>query len=459
MVDVLIVTAPYTITDQPLAAPAILKSLLEGKYTNKFLDLNAELNLNSNADKIKEFLLQGNIADGWAKEFTQYIDDCAERINSFNPTWVAISIFTMFGQRFTDFIVRTLKHKYPKIKIILGGQGLAVNGINSNSNLGEDLLNQNLIDAYVKSEAENQLLEILDHNKPSSKEWQQVEDLNSLQYPCYDDYDFKNYKMPIIPITSSRGCVRKCTFCDIHQHWKKFVFRSGENIVDEIKHQTTKTKIKNFVFTDSLVNGSMKSYRDFVKQLASENVENNLGITWTSQFIIRPKNQMTEDDWKYTKLSGGNRLAVGVESLIERIRDEMGKKFSNDDIYYALEQARKYQIILSFLMIVGYVSETEDDHKTQMDIFADLSKYKDVIRISLGTTLGILPGTPLHANPEKYGIILGESENDWVNPSIGSTYEIRKQRRVELEKYINSLGFLPSNNLESLQHSMMDNWK
>ena len=76
--------------------------------------------------------------------------------------------------------------------------------------------------------------------------------------PCYDDIDLTAYKNEAflefenkqltVPITGSRGCVRKCSFCNVESLWPKYVFRSGADIVDEMEHYIDTVGIKNFKF-------------------------------------------------------------------------------------------------------------------------------------------------------------------------------------------------------------------
>ena len=56
--------------------------------------------------------------------------------------------------------------------------------------------------------------------------------------------------------------VRKCDFCDVQSIWPKYRYRSGENIALEMKVQNNKYGTKKFLFTDSLLNGSVKQLED-----------------------------------------------------------------------------------------------------------------------------------------------------------------------------------------------------
>lgn len=455
----LMITAPATITDRPLAAPSVIKSLISKKFNYKFLDLNAEFNqlLNdSEISKVNSFFLYGDMPEGSADAISKYIQECVNRTISVNPTWVGLSLFSYQCQRFVDLFSKQLKTLAPHISIVVGGPGLYENGIEGTKNLGKTLYNDGIIDLYIVGEAETQLLDKLE-SKSVTDTWDQEVDINVEEFPDFSDYNFDLFESKSIPITGSRGCVRKCTFCDIHTHWKKFVFRSGENIFNEMEHQHKKHGITHFNFTDSLVNGSMLAYRDMITFLSNYNTITKNPFTWQSQFIARPKNQMTEQDWKLTKLSGAQDLFIGVENLNEHIRDHMKKKFSNEDLFFTLEQAQKNKIQITFLMICGYITETDEDHLNQIKIFESLTKYQDILKVSLGTTLGILPGTPLYEKHKKYGIILGDDETSWYNPSIDNTFEKRLFWRNDLEKKLLKLGFDLNKNNE--QHLLLESWQ
>ena len=133
------------------------------------------------------------------------------------------------------------------------------------------------------SEGERSLINYLKIQKAkglNNSEWEQITDLDAEPYPNYDDYKLQEYKSQKLLITGSRGCVRHCTFCDIHTHWKKFVWRSGMEIAKEMLHQSKKYGISKFLFTDSLINGSMKAYRDFINVISQRNIR-------TQNFLAR----------------------------------------------------------------------------------------------------------------------------------------------------------------------------
>jgi len=442
MVDVLLVSSPATFSDIAPAAPAILIAMLEkAGYSAKFYDFN--LIVNDDRDFI-DLALNGRMPKN-KKKFNNKIINYINDIKKYNPKFIGISIFTYQCQNIAKLLCVYLRIHAPEIKIILGGQGLAQGGLEG-THLGEKWKKLNLCDYWVISEGEWPIIDIVSGNYKETINWTQITNLDEFPIPNYSSYDFSRYKKTI-PITGSRGCVRRCTFCDIHVHWKKFVFRSGMSIAKEMIEQSSKYGIYNFTFTDSLINGSMKAYKEMCEVLAKHNSSAKQRISWQGQFIFRPKNQMPEDVWKLSADAGLAETHVGVESLSESVRDHMKKKFSNEDIFYSLNCMKKYNITTVLLMIVGYITDNENTLQENKNMYQKLSKYSPntIRKVAIGTTLSILPGTPLEKIAKDHGVKLGKYENDWSGPS---TLETRLQWRLELIDHCRKLGFFVPENEE-----------
>lgn len=434
--DVLITSVPYTQTRVAPAAPAILIGMLERHgFSGKFYDFNR---LTFGDDAIKTFALGVNPGDPQSidSSFRHHVNKMLE----YNPKYIGISLFSYQCIRTTQLLCIYLRTMAPEVKIILGGPGLSHNGLHG-VNMGAEWQELKLCDHWVKSEGEHPIIDILEGDYVSTPEWTQIKNLDEFPIPVYDSYDWSLYRGGI-PITGSRGCVRKCTFCDIHTHWKKFVWRSGKSIADEMIAQSTKHGIYDFAFTDSLVNGSMKAYKDMCVSLAdyNNNCKPEHRVSWSGLFIFRPANQMPADVWRLSAEAGIDQVYIGIESLDESVRDHMRKKFSNEDIIYGVKAMQKYGIKGTFLMIVGYVTDTEETIKNQKDMFEVLQPYAGsaIWKVQVGSTLAILPGTPLAEMAEELGITLGSDENDWVGLSDNKK---RLEWRQELIDHCVGLGF------------------
>jgi len=434
--DVLFTSVPYTVTEVAPAAPAVLIGMLKHHgYSGKFYDFN---NLTLDNELVKTFALGKNATD--PVKLDQIYRYHVNRMLKHAPRYIGISLFSYQCIRSAQLLCIYIRTIAPNVKIILGGPGLSHNGLHG-VNMGAEWQALLLCDHWVKSEGEHPIIKILKDNYVSTPVWEQILELDEFPIPDYESYDWNLYKKQI-PITGSRGCVRQCTFCDIHTHWKKFVWRSGKSIASEMIEQSEKHGIYRFGFTDSLINGSMKAYREMCTVLADYNNNSPTHrLQWSGQFIFRPANQMPDSTWKLSAEAGLTEVAVGIESLDEGIREHMRKKFSNNDIVYGLQAMKKYGIKGNFLMIVGYVTDTEETIKNQKDMFTKLKAYAGnaIRKVAVGSTLAILPGTPLASMAEDLGIKLGKNENDWVG--LYSDQKTRLRWREDLIKHCVSLGY------------------
>jgi radical SAM superfamily enzyme YgiQ (UPF0313 family) len=458
MTTIVIASVPWTDTDSPLMAPAALKSVLEkNSISCKALDINAEvrhkINSSDNRSSILKFFLNEIVEENARLEIAEILDYMAGRILEHDPEWVALSLLTYLSQIPTRWLCFLLKKKKPSVKIVIGGAGCfsTLKGIDA---FTTELKSQKLIDHFIVGDGEQSLLELIQGQDSSgetdSYKWNQIRDLDSIPPPNYDDYDWSLYEIRRVSVWGSRGCVRDCTFCDIHEHWSKFTWRSADSIFQEIKYQFEKYEINLFSFADSLVNGNQKEFRNLINLLADYNrtLPDEKKIRWSGFFIFRPEEQMKEEDWKTMAESGAILLLVGIESFVEHIRYHIKKKFSNKDLDYGLRMAKKYGIDLSLLTIVGYVTETQEDFDQQLQWIRNNSHYANapIKNIQMGSGLAILPGTWLHRHAQELGIKLSSTQvfQDWERPSINSTPELRMKWHIEMKRVLQENGFVPT---------------
>lgn len=448
----LIVSVPRLEPHRPPTGPAIICQICEKQgHVVTAYDLNIKFFHYCkfhNLDYFRYDILWdsfGNLDAEYLMHYEKFIDRWVAKISNETYDYILISVFGESGQVFTTNFLTKLRNN-TKAKIICGGMGVQSTSISSKLSFGKQLLEKNIIDCYITGEGEESLVNYfnglpgpgINNDSPI-----QIEDLNNLIFPNYSYYDLDEYdyldKKEVF-ITGSRGCVRKCTYCDIERYWPKYRYRSGQSIADEIIYNYEQFGLTNFYFTDSLVNGSLKAFSDMCNKLS--NYQFTEKISWQGQFIFRPRKSTPKDHYAMIQEAGGNTLYVGIESGSDRVRFDMGKKFTNEDIDFNLEEMYKNNLKVMFLTFTGYITETLNDHYENLKMFERWKKYVatgTISGIELGTVLKILSGSPLDSMIDSHMIyFMGNSKNDvdvglWysdLNPDLDINERIRRKIEV-----------------------------
>jgi len=386
MYDIVITSLPGMDKDKPAPGPAFLKGFLEPLgYKVKVIDGNQ-------LDDLERIHLE---------------------ISQYEFKWLGISVFSYLQK---DDALK-LAEEYDNV--LFGGSGVDVNWPRKN---------------YIVGEGEHALLEFLkgnlDYPGINGNQPKQMENIEDLPPPDYSDVIHKhNYDTAII--SGSRGCVRKCTFCDVMTIWPKYKWKTGKKIADDMHEVANKTGLKKIGFSDSLVNGSMKHFRDMCSELAKREKK----VQWNGQFIVRGAKTFSSEDFDNLANSGCNGLTMGIESGSEAVRDHMRKKFSNEDIEYFVTNLGDRNIKMKFLLIVGYPTETEEDFEMTLEMLRKYGKYSHLISVSPHMML-TYENTPLDLEHRE---LYDDHGFHWKNDI--SDYDIRYKRFVKVFEVGKEMGY------------------
>lgn len=461
-VDMVIASLPWVPTDFALMAPAALKPIVEKAGLSCLaVDLNVEIvNLISQHpfknDLIKFFFDQycNENTEAWIMDMFESI---ARQIISYRPKFVGLSTFSYVCQSSLRWVSYYLKKMDPSLTIIIGGSGVLQEALTGAPTIAKELIAAGIVDYHIRGDGEHALYELLKGNTEfsgiNSSSWQQLtrDELAKIPMPDYSDYNFSFYPRKLLGVLGSRGCVRDCKFCDYAANWKKFTWRSADDIFNEMKSQNEKYQINTFKFQDGLTNGNVKEFNKLTTLLAEyNNTHPENMFTWTGYYIFRESNTTSLKEWELLAQSGARHLAVGVENLNEHIRYDMGKKFSNRALRFHLEQAQKHKIIITMLNIIGWVTETQKDIDFAKNWLVEHAEFNDILHIAWGGTLSIHTDTYLDRNKEKLGIVMtGPSPHSWTSNKINTTPEMRSAWASELIEFSKKLNYTVFESVES----------
>jgi hypothetical protein len=451
--DVIIASLPYVETQEPMMAPGLLKGVVhKANLSCRALDLNIEILHKINQypgdsqTKVRRWFMyeENQSCPDTTAIITTLVEYAGIRIKEHAASWICLSLFCNTAKKFNILLCKWLRKNAPSSKIIIGGNAVFSNE-QSQRPYARMLQRARLIDYFVVGDGEEPLYNILTGSVSGAniEDFQILNDLSIQPFGDYDDYNWQLYDRPRIPMYASRGCVRQCTFCDVHKLWKKFKLRNSDQVFEEMLYQINRTGITEFFFRDSLINGSISEFKKLMGLIADYNKSAKTPIKWSSFFIFRPQKQMPEQDWELAAQGGAGNLIIGVESLVDNIRYHMKKKFTNKDIDFGIEMAHKYNVNLVLLLIVGYVNETEADFQASLDWLEEHKQFagKPIINISVGGTLTVTDLTDLYQNAQDFDIVLGDKIHLWENKKINLDYETRERRKEQFISRAIELGY------------------
>lgn len=471
--DIALLSVPRIAPVRPQMAPAVLKGICNKlELTSKVLDLNQDFYLNWG--KVNESTIK--ILDDYFIEFSksldpnvektyhQWIDSWIEKINKLNPRHIGISVFSWQSQRFTRDLLTRLRPKTQAI-IHIGGQGLTHNQNlsahwSSRVTFGWEMLEENLIDYFMKGESEETFERFLsgERDLPGLNNDSTVKffALDDVPLPDYDDVDIRGYQngysAGVLPVESSRGCVRSCSFCEMSSMHGSFRRKSGHAVAREMIEYYKKYSVRDFYFHDDLMNGNLDDFRDTLNDLIEFYEQENLGDAYFSlsgYWIIRSQRQFGVKDWQALKRAGGNLFVVGIETGSDRLRKIVRKGFTNKDLEFSVKQMSDNGLKFYFMLISGIPGETKQDFQDTLDMLTRWQRYVadgTIIGINLGTTATIEEGTDFYNKPEKYNVVGFQGKKpqgiNWMSldtPELD--YKERVRRRIKIQEHVMSLGY------------------
>jgi hypothetical protein len=447
--------------DELALAPAIISSKIRKKgYNFKFIDINLELFKQCNQDVVlyqtkTQFLqafnevINDKIIQLWNDQILKDIADCQ---------YLLVNVFSHFSQATAYRYIKQVRTTYPSVKIFVGGIGsqkkvsnsdddqiqhwISKEFKNNNSSIfGELLLNNGIIDSWQSDQTTSEIEEKL----PT---YLNLQTISTVDFSIYELESYQwNNGIKRIPMLGSYGCVRQCSFCDVLKYFPKYSFIEADELTKSIVETYNQTKVPNIAFMDSLVNGSMSNFLNVLQNLKQSKENGWLpdNFSWSGTYICRPKSTQLEKIHKLLPMSGVDNLVIGVESGSDRVRFEMQKKFTNQDLLYELTAFQQERVKVSLLFFPAWPTETLDDFNETIKLFHELAPFAQhgtIDSVSLGSSgFGLIDGTPIDQDKDKIGLSAGPATFLWTcstNPTLNFWETLR--RRFVMANVCENLG-------------------
>ena len=355
------------------------------------------------------------------------------KIEKFKPDMIGMTTASI-GYKMAYEIIDTIKAKYPKIPVAIGGSYA--------STVHSKILEDTKIDYVIYGEGERTFLELANH-----KEIEQIngliyrndgeiimnppypleQDLDNLPFPDYDIFEMDKMVSKRIPIVTSRGCPNRCTFCSIQLVMgHPFRTRSPENVLQELEYwykrgyDTFEFSDDNFTFNmpraekicDLIINSGMKLKIIFGNGLRADRVNENL--------------------LKKLKKAGTSWIAYSLESSDPHSLELLKKDLTLEQLKKSVEQTKALRIKTQVNFIIGCPGETWDtflqDLKCSEELNVHQLRFYNMIPY---------PGTEMFEWVKQNGRFLYTPEqylndfNYWGEEPVFETDEFTREERVK----------------------------
>ena len=446
----LIVCPGWTMRSPPLGAPLIKSYLRERGHECTLVDLSAvllgkidgeeqEMLIHSNYD----FLLSGSQVRTFLAKYDAVVRAELDRILAFNPDVVGFTAYSS-SRVFCEEVASLIKARRPSIQIVLGGP-------ECKQMLENKVPVHEAVDAIIPGEGEVAMAGLLANmsegrfrptlgasiRHEGEMKWigpaEEVEDLDALPFPDFSDLPLANYCRPQTLVTYfSRGCPKKCTFCDVEFNWGGHSNRSGERVFAEIEHLLALyPETEGFFFCDSITNANMDALVGFCDRIIAAKREGRMraNVTWSGYQTIRP--QMTREVLQKMYDAGWRELWIGIESGSQKVLNLMKKGHKVEIADRVLKDCGQIGLKVLALMMVGFPGETNADFEETLDFVRRNGPY--IARVSCSENFTYITNhTFLHEHAfGQYGIDPATFHTDYWEAKDGSNSYLDRCARFE----------------------------
>jgi radical SAM superfamily enzyme YgiQ (UPF0313 family) len=404
---------PYSIT----RIYAFLKNNLQKGHTLEVVDLNVEFHTQK-FPEYQEYYKKLDHADydkvtyEYRKETSkvysdsnksvvtgknpELFDDMLAIIKKIGPDIVAFSVVYSSQCFYTFALCKELEKQ--NIKTVVGGPAV----------------NEKLKTVAKHLSNELELLEFIEGKR------MEHDKLDCSMVLDFNIYNLKDYftPEPVIPIKTVSSCYyRRCAFCT-HHHNEMY----HEFSLDDVKKSLKKGQ-RIFIIDDMLHKKRLLDLAAIMKPLK---------ISWMCQ--LKPTIDLDKDTLKTLHDSGLNVVMWGVESGCDRILVLMDKGTNKKDISKVLKDSHDVDIKNGVFIIFGFPSETKDEFIETIEFLKQNTDRIDIVSTSI---FGLQKGTPIYADPERFGITkIKYTERTILEPAI--QYDVKtglSQQEAKLLRY------------------------
>lgn len=247
-----------------------------------------------------------------------------------------------------------------------------------------------------------------------------IANLDALEKPARHLIDPADYGDPSgemhMNLFSSRGCPAKCSYCAGGLFGRRFRFRSGACMVQEMIEVHQRYGTKHFHFMDD----AMTVHRQRVLDICEGVEKSGLGLTWS---IMTRIDRMDEELLRALRRGGCTQIDYGIESGDPETLKRIHKPHTIPMVKRVIPMTHAAGIKPYVFFILGFPWDTVESIDRTEALMRDLAPYVACFHPAIASVLIPFPDTEIY---EKHKDRFGFSEW-WLDDA--RTYDAPDRRR------------------------------
>lgn len=212
---------------------------------------------------------------------------------------------------------------------------------------------------------------------------------------------------------TSRGCPFQCGFCvSATVRQRKWRAMSVEKSLNRILEPVQRFHLDAIWIRDD----EFYIDRERTNNICEGILKANLKFKWyTSGTRVDVFNKATDEQIRLLKRSGADTLKFGAESGSNRILKLMNKGIRVDETIEANLKVRRFGIIPTYALMIGFPTETFEEINQTIDLFVRLKTDNPQAQFEVICPYTAFPGTPLYSLALEHGLKPPQSLEGWIN--------------------------------------------